>query len=302
MKKILYPVFFTLFALIASSCDNEPLEGEFGDLNGGNGGGSNGGSFVATIDGNSFIADQAQAVFAAGTTLIKGTAASGESISITFSGSETGTYDLNTSTFASYFGSGSTNPYTTNASANGSLSISEVTDSSISGTFSFKAQRIVTGEDGTEETQIVEVTEGSFTNISFSGATGGGSGETEYYINFSIGEEEFSYEAYTADSEMRLVRGGNDEVNNIKMISLWMPLNIIEGTYDITDAPPSDTDAYTAEYDSDPDNINLDATEGTLTIISVTDNTIEGTFSFSGDDGNGNQISITNGEFLAPVP
>ena len=56
MKKILYPIFLALFTLMAVSCDNEPLEGEFGDPNG-PGGGSSGGSFVATVDGISFVAD-----------------------------------------------------------------------------------------------------------------------------------------------------------------------------------------------------------------------------------------------------
>ena len=65
MKKILYPIFLALFTLMAVSCDNEPLEGEFGDPNGGGSGGGNqtpGGNFTATIDGNSFVADGALAI------------------------------------------------------------------------------------------------------------------------------------------------------------------------------------------------------------------------------------------------
>lgn len=281
MKKILYPIFFTLCALLTSSCDNEPLEGEFGNLDDGSNG-SSGGSFVATIDGNSFVADQAQAVASSGMTLISGVTTSGESISLTFSGSTTGSYELNTSNFGSYTAPGSTNPYTTNASATGSLTISEVTENSISGTFSFTAQRTVTGEDGTDETQSVQITAGSFTNILFSGGNGGG-GSGGGSNSDALFEVELDGELFEGEEIVDAVLNEDGLLISATQGNQQVGFQIFDpavGTYDINAESSEGIVLY------DPDNTDNESTSyasasGTLeiTALDMANGTISGTFS-----------------------
>ena len=294
MKKILYPIFLALFTLMAVSCDNEPLEGEFGDPNG-PGGGSSGGSFVATVDGSSFVADQAQAASAFETTTIMGARATGESISFVFSGTGTGTFDLGATNLATYVAAGSTNPY---GSTEGSITISEFTNTSISGTFSFTAERVVTGEDGTEETQTVQITEGSFTNIpNNSGDGGGGSGEDaifEVELDGDLFESEQIVDAVLNEDGLLIsATQGNKQVG----FQIFAPS---VGTFDIN----AETGEAIVLYDSDITDVESTAyasSSGTLEIteLDMANGIVSGTFSGVLQDlfMQEADIQMTNGNF-----
>lgn len=76
-----------------------------------------------------------------------------------------------------------------------------------------------------------------------------------------------------------------------------MPEEVTEGTYSFTDTP-SQLDTFNASYSSEGEAVYIDATSGTITITSVTDDYVKGTFSFSGDN-EGTTVNVTNGEFRA---
>lgn len=79
-------------------------------------------------------------------------------------------------------------------------------------------------------------------------------------------------------------------------ITLYMPLNATIGTHFMTDSP-SDDDSYGAYYVRG-NNVDMLANAGIITISSITENAIEGTFSFSGLNGSA-IVEVTNGSFIA---
>lgn len=180
MRKILHPVFLALFALIAISCDNEPLEGDFVDSSGGSDTSTTSGSFEAIVDGNSFVAVGAIAITLYNEdmvqTSINGANLSGNSIGIQFSAADTGTYVIsqpedfdNPGDGYALYGELATQsmPYVTTVDAPGTLEITKYdTDNLlISGTFSFQAEREIENEDGTTSVELISITEGKFTDI-----------------------------------------------------------------------------------------------------------------------------------------
>ncbi|WP_317245662.1 DUF6252 family protein [Flavobacterium amniphilum] len=117
------------------------------------------------------------------------------------------------------------------------------------------------------------------------------------YLKFKVGGQSYNYEPQTLTSSKTLVDGYTGNGNTLKRISLWMPNEVTTGTYSITDTP-SNLDTYNASYSSEGESIYIDGTSGTITITSVTEDYVKGTFSFSGDNG-GTTVNITNGEFKA---
>src|SRR5699024_656953 len=113
---------------------------------------------------------------------------------------------------------------------------------------------------------------------------------TDYYINFTYGGTDYSFEASTTDSMQRLVRGEKIENDFLTSISLWMPLEVAVGSYTFTDAPAGDLEAYTANFTAMANNLNIDATDGTLEITTISEDSFEGTFNFLGPDENGNIV------------
>ena len=79
-------------------------------------------------------------------------------------------------------------------------------------------------------------------------------------------------------------------------ITLYMPLDATIGTHFMTD-DPSDDNTYGAYY-IQGNNVDMLANAGIITITSITENAIEGTFSFSGLNGSA-IVEVTNGSFIA---
>ena len=83
---------------------------------------------------------------------------------------------------------------------------------------------------------------------------------------------------------------------NLVGITLYMPLDASVGTHFMTDSP-SDDETYGAYY-VQGNSIDMLANAGIITITSITETTIAGTFSFSGLNGSAT-VEITNGSFIA---
>jgi hypothetical protein len=117
------------------------------------------------------------------------------------------------------------------------------------------------------------------------------------YIKFKADGVDHNYNPETLTSLQKLIRASVGEGDTYKEISLWMPVTPTVGTHDIVYNSGSDVDTYSAIYASSFDN-RYDAESGTLTITSIDDEYIRGTFSFTIDN-DGTPIVITEGEFLA---
>jgi hypothetical protein len=90
---------------------------------------------------------------------------------------------------------------------------------------------------------------------------------------------------------------GNDSETG-KVVTLFTPLAVTNGTYSITDEP-SNADSFAGSYSNFNENVYTDNETGTMIITEVNADVIRGTFSFTGDDGNGGTITVTEGSFRA---
>jgi hypothetical protein len=81
-------------------------------------------------------------------------------------------------------------------------------------------------------------------------------------------------------------------------ITLYMPLTPVLGTHDITDEP-SNVESYGARYTNGVTDVEMTATSGIIDITEVTATLVKGTFSFSGSNGDGSIVEVTNGSFVA---
>ena len=90
---------------------------------------------------------------------------------------------------------------------------------------------------------------------------------------------------------------GNDSDTG-KVVTLFTPLAVANGTYSITDEP-SNVDSYAGSYSDFNGDVYTDNETGTMIITEVNADVIRGTFSFTGDDGNGGTITVTEGSFRA---
>jgi Family of unknown function (DUF6252) len=90
---------------------------------------------------------------------------------------------------------------------------------------------------------------------------------------------------------------GND-ADTGKMVTLFTPLTVGTGTFTITDEP-SNENSYAGSYSDFNGDIYSDNETGTMTITEVNADVIKGTFSFTGEDGNGGTITVTEGSFRA---
>lgn len=85
--------------------------------------------------------------------------------------------------------------------------------------------------------------------------------------------------------------------NSLNSVTLYMPLDVAPGTYFIT-PNPSDDDSYGAYFVLGSNGIDILAESGIITITSVTPDTVQGTFSFSGMNGSV-PVNVTHGSFSA---
>jgi len=171
MKKFqhLSLILFTLMATVFTSCDNEPLEGEF-ILDEPGGAGS--GQFTAIIDGDLYTATTIDADIVNDALVIATTDATGRSLALTVQSKSECTFDmtsLSNAAILSLNGPGS-DIYNTFGFTSGLTSgLLEITNYDtetmlVSGMFDFVAVEYINGVPGTN---TVTVTEGSFTDINF---------------------------------------------------------------------------------------------------------------------------------------
>jgi Family of unknown function (DUF6252) len=197
MKKIkhLSLIFITLFAVVFTSCENEPLEGEFITEEPGEGGGS--GQFTAVIDGDPYTASTIDADIVDDNLVIATLDDSGRSITLTVQQKSECTFDLNNlanAALVSLNGPGS-DIYSsfgfTSGLTSGLLEITTYNADAmlVSGNFEFVAVEYINGVPGTE---TLTVTNGVFTDILFEiisgdatpsecvpAGTGGGNGDPD---------------------------------------------------------------------------------------------------------------------------
>lgn len=101
----------------------------------------------------------------------------------------------------------------------------------------------------------------------------------------------------TYNAANKTIDGAYSSGVNLKRITLFMPLTPTIGTHFVTDSP-SDVNAYGAYFISTAGNVDMLANGGLITITTITDDYIKGTFSFSGQNGAAT-VEVTEGDFLA---
>lgn len=115
----------------------------------------------------------------------------------------------------------------------------------------------------------------------------------DIFISFKANGTEYNIEPYSASS-MKIDFGGDQGMGeDFRSISLSMPLDFTEGEHNIVDS--FETEDYNANY-SEGD-VTIDASSGTLDVTNISDEYIEGSFTFTGQDDEGNTYSITQGSF-----
>lgn len=295
---------FAFFAL--SSCDNEPLEGEFGPGPGGGGGGGNPNAvFEAVVDTNNFVADISNAITENGQTTISGSLTDGTSIQLTYSGSGTGDYVLSNYTDGDgvgvYVEMGENQQFMTSPpDATGSLMVSEYDAEAgiISGTFAFTAQQEVEQEDGSFETLTKEVTEGIFTNVALESDETPPTGGEDAIFQVNLDEELFSDNQVSANNnEDGLVMEAT--VGNKQMVV--QVFNPEVGDFQLGSNEDAEALILYNLDSTDEESPVFTSSEGTLTITSfdTTNKTAAGTFSGTLVEAAGEEadISMTEGVF-----
>ncbi len=158
-------VFAAIFSLI--SCENEPLEGEFGEtpepLIA---------SFKVDIDGQTFVADHSTAITVLGRTTIAGVKNDGEAVTLSFSGAGIGNYSLfpsNLDGSATYLPADDSNLYLNefenDTIAKIEISKYDIENHVVSGTFEFIASRYLDPEDESLGTETKVFNNGTFENV-----------------------------------------------------------------------------------------------------------------------------------------
>jgi hypothetical protein len=136
--------------------------------------------------------------------------------------------------------------------------------------------------------------------VSCSSSSNGGSANDATYINFKVdGTQVNIIEPGTITTEMANISASEDVGAAIRTIMFTIPVDATVGTHQLTIASGSDLTAYSAEYMLG--DISVVASSGTFTITSIGAEYMEGTFSFTGEDG-GTNYEITEGTFRAYKP
>ena len=295
MKKLnLLSAFMLLFMAIGfTSCDSEPVD----PLLIGNEEEPTGPAiFKVDFSGATYTADQAQAVVTGSSIMISGIKTSNGSVfALSVPATTTGTYDGGDGvmmsykpTLASTFMYMNVDPTLELEDPTGTITITSIntTAKTISGTFNFTGY----WSDETANQPNIAFTNGSFQNIPYTGNVGP--------QPTSLFKVNIDGTLYTADESLATIGEGLISVagmrgNNGEMVAIIVNATTT-GTY--TDA------AIMAYYESDEDENgynNFLENPGTVTIsnIDTVNNTISGTFSFTGVNDAGQEKVFTNGVF-----
>ena len=292
MKKTI--LYLLLLFGICSSCRKEySLEGEIVPT----------GNFTAQVDGvhwQSAITTE-QATIAQGLINITGISTNNLEISMTLSGTGTGTYYLSqrSASLATYADIDSSFVYafTTNeapdtAQAGGQVTVTEIdqANQTISGNFAFSAYRAV---DGTQKT----ITQGVFTKIPYTlGLSTTTNGDT---LNASIDAKPWvgkSIQAAVNAGELTIVGSSAD---GSQSVGLLMPANTTPGTYPLDGTDPSYLGVYTVLANATTTGLVSISGQVTITSNNTTTSRITGTFTFvAADPSNPSNVHyVTTGVF-----
>ena len=135
-----------------------------------------------------------------------------------------------------------------------------------------------------------------------SSSDGGGGSSDSTFIKFKInGTASNMSEPSTVTSLNAAIFGSQDVGSDIRTLILRTPSTALAGTHDIVNVAPSVLDAYGVSYSFG--DISFDATSGTMTITSIGEEYMTGTFSCSAVY-EGVTYNITEGSFrvFKPVP
>lgn len=275
--KLIAGMFLILTSFTFISCDNEPIDSaiDLDDFENPNGGPM---SFKADFSGETWTGTMATAVVSGNFISIGAAKADGSAFSILVQAQSTGTYPANTNIIAytppsSEFGYWSINPE--NDSENtGSITITNINTvaKTVSGTFSYKGY----WSDSSNTSIIpVQFTNGVFNNIPY--ITQGETGDTFFA---KVAGTEF----VDTDIMTTLIDFGGQEYISVgadnaagDSITVSVKSNLTAGTYPITGNTV--TDVVQAIY-SAGGTLDFKAVSGSVTIISITDTHIKGTFNF----------------------
>lgn len=301
MKKFRFlSVVLVIFsALSLTSCDTEPVDpvlnqnGENPGTGPGTEPGTNPGSAVFKVDfgGATFVAESAQAKYEQGMLVIVGAKSSAEVVSVGVSGTAEGTYNENTMNYLpgadAQTGYMNINPDT--FAKNGTVTITEIDyeNNTISGTFSFTAYSV---NPATNPASIV-FTNGSFENVPVTGLPEPGT-VPEKYMRAKVDGQLVNFGTLLTMGEGDFWTLSGTDVASMKSMSITLNDAITPGTYTLEEF----TDYY-AVYMGGLGASSVPSETGTITILSHADGWIKGTFSFSGEDFDGNPHAVTDGEF-----
>lgn len=306
MKRIrILSVLLTMFVAIGfTGCQTEPVDPAVLDNNPIDVPGD--ASFTVEFGGETFEADQAQAVFQNSTLSISGIrGTNGEAVSMMLSVNGEGLYNsaiegqeilfMYMPNATSGYSYSNINPETLDL--NGVVEITEIDEvnHTISGTFSF------TGYYSNDEANLPPVvfSNGQFTDLPYTGAQVPEEPGEDPYFTATVNGADVDYSEDTTAITSTL-----DGVEYITLVgasttsleSITLNLNGVTepGTYAIGDSSLDDVNASfnSAEGDS------YNAQSGTLTIVSNEDGWIIGTFSFAGVNGEtGDVVEVVDGAF-----
>ena len=129
-----------------------------------------------------------------------------------------------------------------------------------------------------------------------------GAPTSDTYIRFTIDGADYDFgNIITAESLSITFNGNNGEtIQDVgdTRISIYLPLDIIVGNYDI-EGGAFDGD-YKVSFTSEPMGFDFDfAQSGSINVTSVTEDYVEGTFTATITSESDVTITLTNGEFKA---
>jgi hypothetical protein len=245
-------------------------------------------NFTAQIDGVHWqsATTTEQATMIQGLINITGISTDNQEISMTLSGTGTGTYYLSqrSASLATYanIDSSFVYAYTTNeapdtAQAGGQVTITEIdqTNQTISGIFYFNAYRVV---DGLQK----RISQGVFTRLPYSTSL-------PTTTNLDTLTATIDAKAWVGKSIQAAVNGGEltivgSSADGTQSVGLLMPSNTTAGTYPLDGTNPSYLGVYTVLANANTTGLVSVSGQVTVTQNNTTTSRISGTFSFSASD------------------
>lgn len=296
MKKIkgLSVLFVLLSALSFTSCDTEPVDPVLGENLGQEPNTPGAALFKVDFSGDTHTAVTASAKFEQGAlTLVGVMSSAGEFVSITLDDYNEKTYS---DAFIGYYPGGSSvsgylNLNPANGNNNGSVVITDLdlTNNTISGTFSFTGYYV----DGTLNLPSIAFTNGTFENIPVTGLpqNPGTPGTNTEYFKAKVNGTAKTFNTVMAVEQMGIIQISGMNIASQENIQIIVPAGVTPGTYTLE----TFTDYHAAYLSMGGSGAFSDS--GTLKIISTSGGWIKGEFNFQGVDMDDVNISVTEGEF-----